>query len=158
MSLHAIELEDDSKRHKDEEHHNDEGTVAPSPGGGFQERLGSQRSSEGSADEGRADEGECESSVAQAGGVGNKDVHDEVDGIVANPVQDVAGSVTVRAFALGQDDHADEIDGNKEGEAFSTTPKGEDLCNRQLDDATDDAGKNVGSGELRGSGEVGICS
>lgn len=151
-------LEDNGERHEDEEHDDDESSVAPSPSRVVQESLGSQRSSEGSADKGRANKGKGKGPVAKARGIGHEDVHDEVQGVVANPVQNVTGSVPGWAVTLGQDNHTSQVDANEEAEGFGTTPDVEQLGDGQLDDTANDAAKNVGSGELGRGREVGVGS
>lgn len=62
----------------------------------------------------------------------------------------------VGPFAGGDDDHANQIDDDKEEEALGTAPDVENPSDGQLDDATNDAGKDVGGLKLRCGLEGGI--
>ena len=97
----------------------------------------------------REDEGEAEGPVAKAGGVGDEDVTDQVDGIVADPVERVSSRVSRSAFEGSGDNDAYDVN-NEEGEpGLSTSPQVESLCNGQLEDATDDGTEDASGADSR---------
>lgn len=60
--------------------------IAPAPAGRVQEGLGGQRPSKCSADEWGAGKGEGESSIAKTSCIGNKDIQDQIESVISNPV------------------------------------------------------------------------
>ncbi|KAF5122485.1 hypothetical protein E5D57_012965 [Metarhizium anisopliae] len=156
LGLLLVELEDDGQGHEDEGLDDGEAPNGPAPGAVPQEGLGGQRAREGGADEGRRHKGEGKGAVLQARRVGDEDVQDEVDGVVADPVEDVAGGVTVGPAAGRQDDHAKQVDAEKDQVALGTAPDVERLGDGQLQDPADDVGQDRGRGDGRRRREVGI--
>ncbi|EPE04610.1 hypothetical protein F503_03672 [Ophiostoma piceae UAMH 11346] len=156
LGLELVELEDEGERREDEELDDAEGTDTPAPGRVVQERLGGQGTGEGGADKGRGHKGERKGTVLEAGRISDENVHDKVQGVVADPVEDVAGSVAVRAVAGSNNDHAEQVDTDKDKETLGTTPDVEDLGNGQLQDATDNRGQNASRSDLGRGLERGV--
>ena len=100
----------------------------------------------------REDEGEAESAVAKAGSVSDEDITDQVDGIVANPVECISCRVSRRGVEGGQDDNAEDVDTKEEEPGLSASPKIERLRDGELEDATDD-----GSEDARGADGWNLC-
>jgi hypothetical protein len=118
-----------------------------------------EKPSQGAAYKRGGHKGKRKGSIAQAGGVGDEDVHDQIQGIVADPVKRVAGSVSRRAVASRQDNHANLVDDEEDEETFSTSPQVERLRYGEFKDASNDATEDRGSGVRRRQAEVGegIC-
>lgn len=94
VRLLLVVLEDDREGKKDEGHDDRESTVSPAPSTGVvDEVLSGQRTGEGGTDEGGVGKGEGEGSVPQTGSVGQEDLQNEVDTVVADPVDHIAGRV-----------------------------------------------------------------
>lgn len=144
LGLFLIELENNREGYEDKGHDNGKGAVGPAPAGHGQERLGRQRAGKSGADERGAGKAKGERTVAKARRVRHEDVQDQVDGVVADPVQDISRGVTIGAVARSENDNAQKVDTYEEEKAFSTTPQIEGFGNRQLEDTTDDCRQDVG--------------
>ena len=157
-SLALVEFKDDSERNEDEDLDDAKGTDRPPPViVALVEGIESWRSGEGGADVRRAGKGKGKGTVLQPRRIGDEDVHDEVDGIEANPVEDVAGGIAIGTLACSENDHTNEVDGDKDEEALSSTPEVECLGNGQLQNTTDDVGEDTGRRDLGSGSEGGIC-
>lgn len=162
LRLFLIEFENHSKRDEDDGLDDAKRTHRPPPRGDGQEGIGTERSGKGSADERRRNEAPGKGSVTQTRSIRDEDVQDEVDGIVANPVQDVARSVAIGAITRSDDDDAQEVDAEEGHVRFCATPDIEQFRNGQLQHTADDGGQNLGSGvgrsglEARVGGDGGI--
>lgn len=95
------------------------------------------------------DEGKSKRTVAQPRCVGNEDIANQVDGIVADPVQSVARRVASCAVECGVDDDPNNIDSQEP--RFSTSPDVECLCNGKLEHAANDRTENTGGADGRQS-------
>lgn len=135
-----VELEDHRERREDKGHDDGKRAISPAPSRGSNEGLTSQGTGEGSADEGRTDEGKGKRTIVQAGGIGNEDIKDKVEGIISDPVEDVAGSISVRPIAGSQDDQTKDIDKQKKEVALRTAPDVQGLRNGELEHTADNGG------------------
>lgn len=156
LGLLLVELEDHGQGEEGEGLDDSECPVSPSPAAHFQERLGSQGTGECGADKRRTGKGECESSVPQAGGISHEDLQDQVDRIVANPVEHITGSVGIGVIARGQDNQTQDVDAHEKDEALCTTPDVNGLGDGQLNDPTDDTVQDVRGTDLRSGREAAV--
>ncbi len=93
FSLFLVELEYDGKRGKGDSVNDSKSAVTPTPGSVINERLANKRSGEGSANKRGLGEGEGEGTVAQAGRIGDKDVHDKEQRTVTDLEKDVSSRI-----------------------------------------------------------------
>ena len=154
--LSLIEFEDDCQRAEDERNNNGERAVRPSPSRMVQIGFAGARAGKSCADEWSADECIGEGTVAQTGGIGHKDIQDQVDGVVADIVEDVTGGIGIGTVAGGEDDQSNYVDQDKKQEAFGTAPYVQSLCNGQLEYSGHDGGQNAGRRNLGSGRESGI--
>lgn len=150
LCLSLVELEDNSQRSKDERLDNGKRAIRPPPGAHLQERLTSQWTRKRRTDKRRTGKSKCKSPIPQPGRISHENLQNEIDGVVADPVQDVSGSVGVGAVAGGQDYQAQDVDADEDEIALGTTPDVDCFGNGQFDHTADDTVQDVGGTDLGG--------
>ena len=127
----------------------------PAPAGSHQEGVRCQRRSKCRADEGSRREGESPGTVAQTGGIDNEDLQDQINAVVTDPVQGVAGHIGIGSVAGGQNNHSNHVDEQRDEQTLGSTPQVQGFGQRQSQHTGHHVGGDVGGGDLGRGLEVG---
>jgi len=122
----------------------------------IQEGLCCDWASERGDNERSTGETECKGTVAQTGSIRDKDVENQVDCVVSDPVEHVACCIGVGVVAGGEDNQSDHVHADEEQEAFRAAPDVQQTSDGELEDASDNAGENIGRAHLGSGFEVGV--
>ncbi|KAH3677792.1 hypothetical protein OGATHE_000446 [Ogataea polymorpha] len=115
-----------------------------------------KRTGEGGADERSGSKSESESSVSEATRVGKEHIHDQVDGVITDPEQNITGSVGMCVVARSKNNQAQQVDTHKHKKALRTAPDVQSLTDRQLQHSSHNGCQNSGRTDFRSFGEIGI--
>lgn len=138
LGLALVVLEHKGQRREHDRLDDAKGPVGPAPAGPVDKGLAGQRGGKCGTDEWRLGKGEGEGSVPQPGGIGDEDVEDVVEGLVADPEDRVTGGVRIRVVTGGSDDKPEGVDAEEDEEALGTTPEVENLGDGQAEHTPDD--------------------
>jgi hypothetical protein len=105
LRLVFIILEDNSERQEHEGRDYTEDSISPAPAEFRVNGVCSERPRKCSADERSLHKSERERSVPETGCIGDKHIQNQVQAVVADPVEHVTCSVSIRTIARGQNDH-----------------------------------------------------
>ncbi|KAG7844380.1 hypothetical protein KL941_003756 [Ogataea angusta] len=152
--LQLVEFEHECEREEHARHHNGKDPVAPSPGCNIEDRLGGQRAGESGADERSRRKRKRKRSVSETAGVGKEHVHDQVDGVITDPVQHITGSVRVRVVARSKNNQTQQVDTHKHNKALGTAPDVQGLTDRQLQHAAHDGCQDSRGADFGSFGEI----
>ena len=144
QSLGLVILENPSKRQESSYLDDAESTIGPAPATRIvHEVLTSQRASEGRANKRSAGKSKGKSSVPQPGCIGDEDLQNEVECIIANPVEHIACCVGRGTIASRQYDETENVDKQRGAQSLSSTPNVQDFTDGKLEHTTHDAGQDI---------------
>ena len=156
LSLALVKLEHEGQGNEYKRRDNSEDAIRPSPRSVVQEGLRRDWAGERGDDERSTGETECKGTVAHTGSIRDEDIENQVDGVVSDPVEHVACCVGIGVVAGGEDNQSDHVYSDEEEEAFRAAPDVQQAGDGELEDASDDAGEDVGCAQLGGGFEVDV--